>query len=401
MSGFVPACVLTFGVVICGVGAGAAAAQNLPDPAETARIRLGVLSLTPRFGLRNFGVDTNIYNDGNNPQRDLTATVTGGADTWVRFGRGLVWGRTTVDLYHFVKAADQRSLNISQDGRLDVDLGFLVPRVGGSFLNTRQRPNDEFDERVQQRNTLAYGGVLVPIGSKARVDAEFRREEYDYATGTHGDDYVAAALNRTSQRVAIQGGFDLTPLTRFVTQVDLRQDRFVFSERRNNDSVRVMPGLEMQPSALVSGKAFVGYRRFESPSLTVPNLTEVVALVELTYVAADVFRVKGQVSRDLDYSIDLEESVYVSSSASVEIVQAVGLDWDVVVRARHASLAYQQIGPVPGRTDRVWLAGGGIGRHIASEIRVGLDVDFVNRFSVRGDLAYDGLRFGASVTYGY
>ena len=387
--------------VIVGLMTGSASAQNLPDPSETARIRAGVLSLTPRFGLRNFGVDTNVYNLADEPQRDLTATVSGGADVWVRLGRGVVASRTTVDLNHFVKAADQRSLNITQDGRLDVDLRLFVPRVGGSFVNTRQRPNDEFDIRVQQRNTLAYGGVLVPIGSKARLEAEFRQEEYDYATGEHGDSDIASALNRKSRRAAIQGGFDITPLTRFVTHVDVRQDRFVYSADRNSDSLRVMPGLELQPSALVSGKAFIGYRRFETPSVTVPNITALVALVELTFVAADAFRIKGQVSRDLDYSIDLDESVYVSTSAGLEVVQAVGLDWDVVVRARHAALGYQQIGPVPGRTDRVWVAGGGLGRHIANDVRVGFDVDYVNRFSVRGDLAYNGLRFGASVTYGY
>ena len=378
-----------------------ALAQNVPDPSETARFHLGALSLTPKFGVRNLGMDTNIFNVAESPQKDLTATFTGGVDTWIRVGRAYLAGRTTGDWHYFQRASDQRSVDLSQEGRVDVDLLRLVPRVGGSFLNSRQRPNDEFDIRVQQQNVSAFVGVMVPIGSKARVDFEWKEQEYDYSVGSFGDGAIASALNRKSQLAAFTGGFDVTPLTRFLVRADIRKDRFAFAGERNSDSVRVMPGVELQPSAVVSGRAFVGYRRFRTPSQTVPDVTSLVAMVELKFVAADAFRVTGQFNRDLDYSLDLDESVYVSTSVGMEMLKAVGLEWDVVGRFRNASLGYQQNGSVPGRVDRVWLVGTGVGRRIGTELRLGFDVDFINRTSDLAARGYDGFKYGFSVTYGY
>lgn len=378
-----------------------AAAQNVTDPSETARLHLGPLSMTPRFGLRNLGIDTNVFNLSEEPERDFTTTMSGGSDAWLRLGRAYFASKTMVDWYYFQKASSQRSFNVSQEGRVDVDLLRVVPRFGGAFLNTRQRPNDEIDLRVQQRNTLAFVGVMVPVGSRGRIDAEVREQKYDYAVGSHGDADVASALNRTARIATLSGGLDLTPLTRLVVNAEMREDRFTFASERDSDSFRLMPGVEMQPFALISGKAFVGFRKFETPSPTVPDLTRVVASVELRFVAADAFRLTGKVDRDLDYSLDLEESIYVSTSAGLEALQALNLDWDVVGRLRVASLAYQQTEIGSGRVDRVRQAGVGLGRRLGAELRVGFDVDYVTRSSARGGRSYDGFRYGASVTYGY
>lgn len=382
-------------------GPAPAAAQNVADPPETARIRLGALALTPRFGVKNLGIDTNIFNLSTEPERDLTATMTGGSDTWLKVGRASFAGRTTLDWHYFRKAADQRSMDVSQEGRVALDLLRLVPRAGGSIVNTRQRPNEEFDLRVQQSNRIYFVGVMVPVGSKGRVDTEIRVQDYDYSTGRHGDGAVAFALNRKSEIAALEAGFDVTPLTRVVVRTDLRRDRFAFIDERNSNSLRVMPGLELQPSALVSGTALIGYRTLETQSATVPDFSGLVASVDLKFVAMDVFRLSGQFSRDVDYSTDLDDSVYVSTNWGFDAVRAIGLDWDVVGRIRRSSLAYQELPPVAGRIDRVWLSGAGIGRRVGTELRVGFDVDYVNRSSVRGNRTYDGFRCGASVMYGY
>jgi hypothetical protein len=378
-----------------------AAGQNVPDPSETARFHLGPLSLTPKLGVRDLGVDTNVFNLSQTPERDLTATFSAGTDAWFRLGRAYFASRTVADWRYFQKSSSQRSVDLTQEGRVDLDLLRFVPRAGGGVVNSRQRPNDEFDLRVQQRNTAAFAGVMVPVGSRGQLDLEFRRQEYDYGSGKFGDADVASALNRTSETAAVMAGFEVTPLTRLVLRADVRKDRFEFSEKRNSDSVKVTPGVEFEASALISGHAYAGYRQFTSPSVEVPDVKGFVAAVELKFVAADTFRVTGQLKRDLDYSLDLDETVYVSTLAGVDVLQALGLDWDVVGRLRRGSLAYQQIGPTPGRVDRVWQTGVGVGRRIGTEFRLGFDVDFVNRSSDRLDRAYDGVRYGASVTYGY
>src|SRR6185503_8869979 len=234
-------------IVPCILGVMASAspvlAQNVTDPAETARFRLGVLALTPRLGIRDLGVDTNIFNLAAEPRRDTTATFTAGADTWLRVGRAYLSGRTTSDWHYFKRASDQRSINVTQEGRLDLDLLRIVPRVGGAYINTRQRPNEEFDLRVQQRNAVAFGGVMVPIGTRTRVDFELRQQRYDYSAGKFGDTAVASALNRKSRLATVEAGVNVTPLTRAVLKTDWREDSFTYESSRDSHSVRVMPGV--------------------------------------------------------------------------------------------------------------------------------------------------------------
>jgi hypothetical protein len=388
-------------VSICLAAPAVARAQAVTDPGADARLRFGPLGVTPRVALRNIGFDTNIFNASGTPERDFTTTLATGADSWLRLGRGYFSGKTSVDWVYFQKNASQRSVNLSQEGRMDLDLLRLVPRAGGAFLNSRQRPNDEFDLRIQQRQVVMFGGVAVPLGVKAALDVEYRQQDFDYAVGKFGDALVATALNRESRSTTVAGHFELSPLTTLTVRADRRLDRFEFTPARDSESYRVMPGLEFQPSAVVSGSAFVGFRRFHTVSPETPDFSGVVAAVKLKFVALDAFRIVGEVTRDVEYSLDLEESFFVSTVAGVEVTQAVGLYWDVVGRVRRHGLAYRPTAGHDGRVDRAWQTGVGFGRRLGEQMRVGLDVDYVQRDSVLPSRAFDGFRVGGSVSYGY
>jgi hypothetical protein len=53
------------------------------------------------------------------------------------------------------------------------------------------------------------------------------------------------------------------------------------------------------------------------------------------------------------------------------------------------------------RTDYVHSYGGGVGYRVARRTRVGFNADQVHRTSAVNLQAYNGLRFGMSVTYGF
>src|SRR5437016_1191394 len=61
--------------------AGSAAAQdyNTPsakaEPWKDAKLKIGPLFVAPDFGIRNVGIDDNVFHDEFAPRRDLTATV--------------------------------------------------------------------------------------------------------------------------------------------------------------------------------------------------------------------------------------------------------------------------------------------------------------------------------------
>jgi hypothetical protein len=379
-----------------------AEAQQPPTDAGRARFHFGPLGITPRLGIQNLGVDTNVFNANSEPVRDATALITPGIDVWLKVGRVQLSSATTTDWAYFRKTASQRSFNISEHWRVDVDLFRAIPRLGGTYLNTRQRPNDEIDVRVQQKYLAGGVGLKVPLGARLEVDVEARRARFDFTQGASGDPTIGEALNRDSDVVAATGRFDLTPLTALVVRADSVRDRFQMTPARDSDSLRVMPGLEFRPSALISGTAFVGYRRFRTLNPTVPDYAGVVASVELKYVALDAFRIVGQVKRDIDYSLDLSEPFFVSTSVGADVTQMLGVSWDVVARLRRGTLAYRAgTAGGTGRVDRVRLLGLGVGRRLGDDLRIGIDVDQVVRTSALAARTFAGIRVGGSLTYGY
>ena len=55
----------------------------------------------------------------------------------------------------------------------------------------------------------------------------------------------------------------------------------------------------------------------------------------------------------------------------------------------------------PGRLDHYTTLGGGIGYHLSSDTRVGLNIDYVRRQSPVYSRDFRGLRGGLAVTYGF
>jgi len=394
--------------LICGLivlaGPALARAQGaVDDPSSAARIHLGPLAVDPRFGLRNVGFDNNVFNARSEPTRDFTFTLVPGADTWLHVGRALLSGRTTVEWNYFRDSVRERSLNLNQEGRLDVDLTWFAPYVLGSYQRTRQRPNDEIDLRVLQKQTGRAAGLVVVVGPRLKLDFEARELTLDFSDSEFGSAALAEALNRTRAQGTLSVEFALTPLTTMAVRSVVREDRFEFSTLRDSDSWSVMPGFEFTPAALISGSAYVGMRELTTRSADVPDFSGIIAAVDLRYVVRDLFRVIARVDRDVDYSFDPAQPFFVSTAAGGEVTQVVGLNWDVVVRTRRTTLDYEGFEPAPGsgRRDLIWSHGVGIGRRVGTEVRVGFDVDYIKRDSDREIRVFDGFRFGGSVTYGY
>src|SRR6185503_18603711 len=79
---------------------------------------------------------------------------------------------------------------------------------------------------------------------------------------------LAETLDRDSSGYTATGRHRLTPLTSIAVKYDRIEDRFPLAPVRDTDSYRVMPGVEFKPRALISGFAYVGYRRFSPRAAT-------------------------------------------------------------------------------------------------------------------------------------
>ncbi|MEO7190511.1 MAG: outer membrane beta-barrel protein [Vicinamibacterales bacterium] len=401
-------CVL--GCLTALVPAAVAAAQTTAAQAAAAnaRIHYGPLALDPKFALRDMGVDTNVFNDAATPQRDFTAHVVPSADAWLRVGRGTISSVTTGGWTYFRRAARQRSFDLSQEGRVELGLARAVPWLDFGYVQTRQRPNLEIDTRVRQHVRRAGAGITLNPGARLEVVLEAGERRLSFAQGDSGDVQIANVLDRTERQAKASLRYRLTPLTTFVLRTAAGRTRFGQASLRDSRSISVVPGFELKPAALISGKGFVGVRRFTGDDPMLPRFTGVVAEVDAGYVLRELTRLSVRLTRDLDYSIEEAQPYFLLTGGELSVTQAIGTSWDVVARAGRSVLDYQAIvrtgeaGPAPvERRDRVVVYGAGLGRHLRSAMRLGVDIAHVERRSIMTARNYSGARVGGTVTYGF
>ncbi len=394
---------LAFSFCLCWIVP--AAGQDLPsDPSEAARFRLGPIRFTPHLAITEVGVDTNVFNDAGEGRRDTTATFGPGVDYWLRFGRARVSARSNVTYTWFREFANQRSFNNEHDVRIDVPMARITPFVDGAYRRGRVRPGFEIDTRAFRMESSAGGGIDVALTGKTtlRVEAHERRHRFSEDEFFLGES-LQERLNRSITAIGLSWRQALTPLTTFVVQAEHEDQEFEFDHIRDSTGVRVMPGFELDPFALIAGKVFVGFRTFETTDPAVPDFTGLVADVEANYRLRSTRFDVGLV-RDVQYSAEVLEPYYVMTDLRLRVTQKITLRWDVVGNIGRYWLAYRSLDLDAGeeipRTDRGRRLGGGIGYTFGRSLRVGVDVDHYQRSSPVFGRGYEGLRIGGSFTYG-
>lgn len=374
------------------------------EPADLARFRLGPLRFTPSISLTNLGVDDNVFNDTANPKQDTTGAIGPAVDLWLRAGRSRLAGHVSGQYLYFNEYRSQRAFNTDDNARWEVPLARLTPFAAGAYVNTKDRPGFEIDSRARQSTRSATLGADLRLSGKTNVVLTGTRSltAFDDSQTFLGAD-LANALNHTADTEQVQLRYKLTPLTTFVVSADAIQDRFSLNPLRSSNSIRVLPGFELQPSALVSGRIFVGYRRFEPLDPRVPAYQGVNASVTAKYTAgATQFDVKA--NRDVAYSYQAVQPYYTLTDLGLAVTERLTYTWDVVARGGRQTLDYQAVQTAlvtDPQVDTIRQFGGGIGYRFGRIMRLGFDVNYYRRTSTSiSSSEYKGLRFGGSVTYG-
>jgi hypothetical protein len=378
---------------------------TLPDPEQTGRYRLGFIRFTPSMNLTNLGVDTNVFNEVEDPKEDFTAVFGPKAEFWSRLGpRAHIYGSVGLDYQYFNEYESQRSFGTSNVARLDFDLGRLTPFAEGQYANTRVRPGFEIDERARRRSVGGRAGLAARVQSKTRVIGWIAQEEYrfDDSAAEAGEVNLSYALDRDSSSYGAGLEVELTPLTTLLVDVERAEDRFAQSPERDADSSKVMGGFKFKPFALIDGRVAVGYRQFETLEPIVPDFDGFIATVDLGYTLRAT-RVNAQYNRDVTYSFETFEPYYLQTDWQVSVTQKITSTWDVVGRAGRYTLDYERVGVVDAfrRTDTGSRYGGGIGYTVGQYLRLGFDVNYIDRRS-EADVTrnYEGIRAGFTITYG-
>lgn len=362
------------------------------------------MRFTPWISLTNVGIDDNVFNESGDPKLDRTAAIGPAVSLWMNLGRSRLTGKASGQYLYFDKYENQRAWNTSDEAQLEFNLGHLRPFVGGAYANTKDRPGYEIDSRARLRSETAILGSEVRISSRTSVLLKGSRARFAFNEGESflGAD-LSTLLNRTEQSELLQFRFKLTALTTFALGAETRQDRFRFDTTRNSNSVSVLPGFEFKPLALISGRVFVGFKRFDALDAIVPDYSGPVAAVDATYITGPT-QVVVKVNRDLTYSYETVQPYYALTDRTLVVTQRITPSWDLVGRGAWQSLDYRQLLSIQNlseRTDTIRQYGGGVGYRVGQTMRVGFDAVYFRRTSTQIALrGYKGLRYGASVTYG-
>jgi hypothetical protein len=361
------------------------------------------LGITPSIALTNLGVDSNVFNSVDNPQRDFTATLSPQVKSWFRAGRSRTSVAAQADMIYFQKYASERSIDSAVDGRFEVPWNRLTPWVAGGYSSGRQRVGYEIDLRSRLVKTDAAAGLETRITAKTHINLSAQRDVYRYdADAFFLGSSLREALNRRTDSAGIEYRQSLSVLTTFVLQGEALRDRFDFSPRRNADSVRAQAGFDLDPFALVSGRVRVGYRKLNGVGGGVPDFAGVVASVGTGVTLKGRTRLELVGERDVNFSYDITYPYYVLTGGTLTATPRLTTKWDVQARVGGQRLAYATQDPngLANRIDRVVLFGAGIGYRLGRDMRIGLNIDRQRRSSPVQRRDYDGYRIGTSVTYG-
>ena len=403
-------------LLLCALPVTAAGQTSSPDEIDevrkNARVHVGPFYLTPSIQLKEFGVDSNVFNAAGEQKSDFTATFGPKVSLSIPIARrALFTGTAATDLVWYAQYESERSIDPQFTGRGEVYLQRLTFFAENAFLNTRQRPNYEIDLRSRHVENNAAAGAGLALTPKFSIEVAGRRHDTRYDADAQFDGTsLQQTLNRTTTGVQLTARHKATVLTTLALRYDNLQDRFEFSPSRDAASYRIMPGVEFKPRALISGSAFVGYRKFTPDHADVlPQFSGMVAHLGLSYTLLGATTFGVTYRRDLTYSYEASEPFFIDETVGASLRRALGPRFDVLVSADRHRYEYEQLLPgvptiqaPPQRVDMTWNYAASIGYRIRQTGRIGLGVSYWTRESTtRRFRDYDNLRIGTTATYGF
>jgi hypothetical protein len=383
--------------------------EAISDVRSNARGHIGPFYVTPNLTLKELGVDNNVFNSAGERKSDFTFTVEPKLNVWVPMARrALLKAIVASDFVWYAEYDTERSVDPQVSARGEVYLNRITLFGERSYLNTRQRPNHEIDVRSRRTEESSTGGVQVALSPAFWVEVAARRFEARHDEDAEFDGTsLQRTLNRITDALQLTANHRVTPLTTVAVRYGVQRDRFEFLPSRDSDSYRVMPGVEFKPQALISGSAYVGYRKF-TPSMpeSLPAFSGLVAQLGLSYTLLGSTVLGVSYVRDLSYSYEEQRPFFVDASVGASVRRALGARFDLLLSADRHKYEYQDLvgadlTSVP-RVDVTWNYAASLGYRFARNGRIGFGVSYWQRDSTIDEWrAYDSLRLFSSVSYGF
>jgi hypothetical protein len=385
------------------VAATGAADRAAIGAVENARFRFGPLGITPSIMLSHAGLDTNVFNEFDDPKEDTTFSIAPELGFALRAGRlrGAGFGRG--DYLYFEKYSSERSWNGAAEGRLELPVGWFTPWVAGYVDKGHRRVGHEIDLRARRLTTDVRLAVDARIAAQTGLTVAAERRMYRFGAGQFflGSD-LRQVLNHQTDSIGLEFRQGLTNLLTVAIQAEALRNRFQFAPQRDADSVLAQVGLNLERPDFVGGRLRIGYRKFDGLGGGVSSHRGIVGSVESAATVWGRTRVELFGERDIVYSFETIYPYYMGMGGTLVVTPRIGDSWDIQVRLGGELLEYQ-IAPgvtAPSRLDRYRLLGGGVTYYAGRDVRVGFDVNQEARDSPGRSHDFVGYTMGMSLTFG-
>jgi putative beta-barrel porin BBP2 len=377
-------------------------AAVLAQDQDNPLLKIGPVSIQPSLVLQNIGEDPNVFNSATDPQSDFTMTISPKINVVFAVRKSKTTFAQTADYVYFKKFSSERGTNYSYVLREDVDLGIFQPFGYVSTLSSKNRINNEVDERARHDNTDYSVGTVVNVFTRTHASFKARRSRTTFDPNeTFRGESLSRAFDGVLRGFDTSAGVALTPFTSFDVVFTDEQQRFDFAPERNSDTFRVMPTLSFSPLGLLNGTAALGYRRFTPKDPSVPDYHGFVAQVTAGVTVRDRHRLSTTITRDVSYSYDQTAVYYLQNSVGGSWAYQIGRGFDSLIGATRNLMHYHQTATT-GPADDIYTSYDlAFGYRILPRLRASLNGTFSKRKSeVSPDRAYDSNRVYGTVTWG-
>jgi hypothetical protein len=376
---------------------------------ELGRIRLGSAGLTPTIAVTNMGIDGNVYNTPENPQRDFTATFTPNLRTVLTLGPSRLTFNNGFSLVYFKDSDSQRSAGTTNTFQWEVPVNRFRPYAAYTFNHSTARPNIEIDTRAEHTITGVLAGTEVRLAPRVSILVEAQ-----HSLTRFGQDVMflgtplRQVLDRSTDSLEGAVRYDLTPLTRLMFSADIQRERFLLTDNRHSKGLTLRPGVEFSPSALIRGSAWLGYRKFNIDNALVNDFSGISTAVDLTSTLREATRLSVRVEREPVYSISEFQPYYVQTGVFASVARRLRPSWEVNVGMGRQWQDYEvataalpgSIGPAIPLVEMSYqyTYQAGMAFRLSSSITFGVTGEYARRrFGLAPD--YNATRLFTNVTY--
>ena len=364
-----------------GLGSGPLTGTLTDSEPTDGVIDLGRVKLAPGMTIQEFGWDSNVFDERENPK-----------DDWVFRGKpdvaaysALRWVKLSAyagsELAYYRIYDSERSAGYEYRGRLDMTVTRLYPFLGGGFTKHRTRPNGEIDVRADEELSEVSGGLAFQLGPTSTIYGSAVRYRTDYSDSIEDGIDLDTSLNRETESYSGGVRTAITPITSVTVFGGLDRDRFDESPLRDSDTNFVTATMRIGPEAMISGTGSVSFRDFQPVDPLVEPYRGLTGDVSLSYSFLELGKLTGSYRYGMEYSFDASEAYYKETTVTLAYTHRLFGEVDAQVRGSKSWFDYGHREGVASRTDTLDGINFSVGYNLPNRSRVSVHYEDARRRS--------------------